>query len=133
MADNSGRRRSSARPRVSRSPSPVALPVRKSHRSSVDLGPLGMAWTTYRWILRIMIFTCLNFCCVTIMVQHDSNYYEGRWLVAEALTYTVGLVIAMSKTWHRKRMPEHLFWLLALLLYRSGWCTIQSTRHWIGD
>jgi len=57
-----------------------------------------------------MMFTCLTFCSVIITLHHDSIYFKDRLRMAEAIVYDAVILIAMSKTWHRKRMPGYFFY-----------------------
>ena len=118
MAERSLRR---AALRVSRSPSPVAEPCfrpKPQMQTGLYLGPLGMSWPAYRWTVRALLVLCLFLCAVMYVFSHSVAEAAAKTRVMEALAGGFGVLVCMSKTWHRKRLPGYLIWIsLLLLLY----------------
>lgn len=135
MAEKCGARSSSARPRHSHSPNSAHSPTipRTSHHTrprSLHSESTNSSCNLFRWVIRIMMYTCLSSCSIIITLNHDSVYIKDRVIMAEAILYDVVILIAMSKTWHRKRMPGYLFWLLAFIFLRSTYCIIEAGISW---
>lgn len=135
MAENNSARSHSARHRDSHSPNPVPSSTipRKTHHfhSEPQTSPsVDTSFNIFRWVIRIMMYICLSVCSMVIMLNYDSRYYDDRMIAGEATLYDAVVLIAMNKTWHRKRMPGYLFWVLLFILLRSMYCVIEAGISW---
>lgn len=131
MAEQQPKRKGKARSSLSRSPSPVIKPAYKQVPSlleEVDLGPMGMSWPLYRWVVRVLMVLCLYQCAVVYVLCHDLAYQSAETQLAEELTVGFLIIVCMSKMWHRKRMPGYLLWIFLVLLIYLWICAVGARK-----
>lgn len=106
--------------RASRSPSPVAEPsFRRKPKmpiNTADVGPLGLNWPVYRWTVRTLLVLCLFLCAVVYVFSHSASQDTAKTRAMGAVALGFAILVCMSKTWHRKRLPGFLLGPLLLLL-----------------
>lgn len=107
--------RAGAAQRISRSPSSAVKSPSKVLKTT-DFGPLGLNWPVYRWVIRVLMALCLSRCVVVYVFCHDLPYAKAKTLLVEEIAVGFAILVCMSKTWHRKRLPGFFLWAFLILL-----------------
>ena len=74
MAEQQPKRKATVHPRVSHSPSPAIKPAFKQVSNLLDVadfGPMGLSWSVYRWIIRVLMVLCLYQCAIVYLLCND--------------------------------------------------------------
>lgn len=121
--------RSAASPRISRSPSPAGKPTSQLQEKA-DIGPLGLSWAAYRWVVRALMALCLSQCVVVYVFCHDLPYAIAKAQLVEEIAVGFAILVCMSKTWHRKRLSRYFLWTFLLLLIYLLFATSNARRFY---
>lgn len=122
--------------RASRSPSPVAEPsFRRQPKTQIntDVGPLGLNWPVYRWTVRTLLVLCLFLCAVVYVFSHSVTQDTAKARAMGAVALGFAILVCMSKTWHRKRLPGFLLWPVLLLVIYLAFCASDARKMYHDD
>ena len=76
---------------------------------------------------------CLFLCAVVYVFCHRSSQATAKTQLTEEVAVGVVILVCMSRTWHRKRLPWYFIWVFPLLLAYLSTCAAGARQMYRTD